>query len=466
MKILPLLLCIGTFFTLGLCKPQQLAMDFIEADILSEQFRETLGDLENIANKNGGDRAFGNPGYKASVDYILERLKKHGDKLQTHLQNFTHIYETTKNISLTGPNGKPVHVVTLQYNTPTPLPGGITAQLVSLPVDDTTGSGCYDAQWRGSDVKGKIVLVKRGVCTISEKVRLAKKNGAVAVLIIHDDKENDIGLASLSHQNLGTLIPTGIVRRKEGLHWKKLLDRGDKLNATFIVDTMSEQRESWNIISETTEGDPNHVVMLGAHLDSIQGSPGINDNGSGCAGILQIANFFAKSTNYTNKARFAWWGAQESGLAGSLHYAKGLSEQDADHIRFYLNMDMTGSRHANFYIHAGDEADLKGATIIKHYTWDNGNGGKYIPFKGSSDYVPFVNLGIPTSGIFTGNSRYEHWCYHKKCDNYKSLAWRAVTTSAKAVGTTATMFALSLEGVPPRKKIKIETLVARSKREY
>ena len=58
--------------------------------------------------------------------------------------------------------------------------------------------------------------------------------------------------------------------------------------------------------------------MVGAHLDSVPEGPGINDNASGSAGILAIAEVLA-GTETANALRFAWWGAEEFGLLGSGH---------------------------------------------------------------------------------------------------------------------------------------------------
>ena len=79
--------------------------------------------------------------------------------------------------------------------------------------------------------------------------------------------------------------------------------------------------------------------MAGAHLDSVQDGPGINDNGSGSAALLETAIQMAK-VKPANTVRFAWWGAEESGLLGSEHYVAGLTEDEADAIALYLNFDM------------------------------------------------------------------------------------------------------------------------------
>lgn len=70
------------------------------------------------------------------------------------------------------------------YNTGTPA-GGITAELQDTPVDDVRGSMCYEDQWEGIDLTGKIALIKRGVCAISIKLIFARQAGALAVILVN-----------------------------------------------------------------------------------------------------------------------------------------------------------------------------------------------------------------------------------------------------------------------------------------
>ena len=97
-----------------------------------------------------------------------------------------------------------------------------------------------------------------------------------------------------------------------------------------------------NVLAESRWGDPNNVVMAGAHLDSVIAGPGINDNGSGSAALLEVAEQMAK-VRPRNMVRFAWWGAEEAGLVGSTAYVASLSPAERDRITLYLNFDMVGS---------------------------------------------------------------------------------------------------------------------------
>jgi hypothetical protein len=144
------------------------------------RLQNVLWNLNKIARDNGGNRAFGEPGFKASSDFVLERARtRFHNEFDTFIQPFNHTYDKTLQINVTGPAGEDVFVISPQYNPPTSLPGGITAGLVDTPVDDERGSGCFADQWERVDATGKLALVKRGVCAVADKLRLAKERGAL-----------------------------------------------------------------------------------------------------------------------------------------------------------------------------------------------------------------------------------------------------------------------------------------------
>ena len=144
------------------------------------RLRRVLRALDKIGRDNGGTRAFGTPGYKASVDYVLERAQtRFGKEMDTYVQPFNFTYDETLEIYVHGPEGEDVFVISPQYNPPTPLPDGIEAPLINTPVNDETGSMCLPEQWEGIDATGKLALVKRGICDVSTKLKLAKAHGAL-----------------------------------------------------------------------------------------------------------------------------------------------------------------------------------------------------------------------------------------------------------------------------------------------
>jgi hypothetical protein len=349
-----------------------------KTNTLPHRLQRNLWNLNKIARDHGGNRAFGLPGFKASVDFVLERAQKRFAKeMDTWVQPFTHTFEQTRDIWVKGPAGEDVHVITLLYNHPTPLPGGITAELIDTPVDTgDRGSACFEDQWEGIDATGKIALVMRGVCPISDKLKLARAHGALAVILYNQTPGTAYGSATLSAENIGLLVPTGVIPLEVGTAWKARLAAGEKLTASLLVDSIFEERESWNVFSETKEGSPDSVIMLGAHLDSVQAGPGINDDGSGTTALLEIMGSFKKYKGFPNKVRFAWWGAEESGLIGSLYYTSKLTEAEADKIKYYFNYDMIGSPAPYYHVYQTDNSGV-GAEVLLDYVGSQGKPAEY-----------------------------------------------------------------------------------------
>ncbi|KAK4164688.1 putative aminopeptidase [Cladorrhinum sp. PSN259] len=430
-----------------------LTADKVEADIKTSELQNVLWNLNHIADTHGGNRAFGEPGYKASVDFIVERAKgRFHPEIDSYVQAFNHTYDKTNEIKVTGPDGENVFVISPQYNPATPLPGGITAQLINTPVNDETGSGCLAEQWDGIDATGKLALVKRGVCAVSEKLKFAKAKGALGVILYNQAPGTDYATPTLGAENLGQIIPVGIVPLEVGTAWIARLGAGETLTVNLLVDAIAEIRETWNVIAETKEGDPNNVIMLGAHLDSVQQGPGINDDGSGTAALLELMTSIKSYKGFPNKIRFAWWGAEESGLVGSLHYTSTLTEEEANKIKYYFNYDMIGSPFPIYEIETYENSGI-GAKLLEDYLVSKGKTVEHGNFDdGNSDYVGFVELGIPTTALFTGAGKPWDPCYHQACDTTDNIDYDALTVNTKAAGRALVTLAHSLEGVPPRAK--------------
>jgi aminopeptidase Y len=324
-----------------------------------------LSTLDQIGKDNNGTRAFGTPGYKASVDFVLSyAVERFSDVIDTQLWPFNMTVGKTRNFTLIGPGGEKVFGKAAENGPSTPLPGGLTAPLVETPVNEERGSMCAPEDWQGIDAKGKIALIARGVCYFSQKVMYAKAAGAIGVLVYNSAPGENFTAPQVQVANQTQIVPMALISQEVGLAWKERLAKKEELTVTLVIDTFLEDVESWNVIAETKEGDPDNVVMMGAHLDSVPEGPGINDDGSGSAGLLAIMASFQKYTGLKNKVRFAWWGAEEEGLVGSLKYTQSLTEQEADSIRYYFNYDMIGSIKPDYIVYDGEKT---GTGLLAEY---------------------------------------------------------------------------------------------------
>jgi Zn-dependent M28 family amino/carboxypeptidase len=311
-------------------------------------------------------------------------------------------------------------------------------------------------------------LVQRGTCTFAVKALNAQAAGAAAVIIFNQGNNStrmDLIIGTLAPSTaaipvVGASYNTGVVLSQPGTTVRVKVDAPQNIT-------------QYNVIAESKFGDPNNVVMAGAHLDSVQRGPGINDNGSGSAALLEVAEQMAK-VKPRNMIRFAWWGAEESGLVGSRAYVAGLSQAELDRITLYLNFDMIGSPNHVFFIYDGDDSDVVGAgpgpagSAEIEKTFEAFFTMRGIPFKGTdfsgrSDYGPFIASGIPSGGLFTGaegiktaaeaalwggtaGQQYDP-CYHLACDTYANNNDTALDVNSDAVAFAILQYAMNTSDI-------------------
>ena len=282
--------------------------------------------LQAFADASGGNRVFGGPGHNATVNFLYEVLESTG-YYDVSLQEFIAPY-SGGTASLTV-NGEEIPVDLLTYTGE----GSGTGPLVA--VDNL---GCEASDYP-PEVSGGVALISRGECTFATKATNAQAAGAIGAAIYN----NAPGSLAGTLGEPGDYPPTVGMTTEDGEALLALLDAGS-VEATIITDVVEENRTTYNVLAETKGGDHDNVVVLGGHTDSVEKGPGINDDGSGIIGILNVA---IALTNFsvTNAVRFGFWSAEEFGLLGSTAYVQQVNHSAADvaKIRLYLNFDMIAS---------------------------------------------------------------------------------------------------------------------------
>ncbi|MBP2365912.1 M28 family metallopeptidase [Pseudonocardia parietis] len=438
--------------------------DRLAAAVSGDAAYAHLQELERIADAHGGDRAVGTPGYDASVDYVSGKLREAGYEVRT--PSFD-VRSFTANAARLTVADAPVPTEVLSFSPATP-PGGLTAPLSvrpRTPQDPTPG--CEAADYAGIPA-GAIAVVERGVCPFGQKSQLAGAAGAAAMIVVNTE---DAALPATLGET-PDVVPTAAVQKTAGAALR------DGQQATLVLDTTIQQQTSRNVIAETTTGDPNRVVMAGAHLDSVPEGAGINDNGSGSAALLEVAQKLGAAPPAGQKVRFAWWGAEEIGLVGATRYVESLSEQDRAALALYLNFDMVGSPNAGYLVYDGDNSDGLGGqagppgsetaerVLTEALAAAGVPGPETTAFDGRSDYGPFIEAGIPAGGLFTGAEELktpeqaQKWggtagqsydsCYHTPCDRLTNIDRTALDRNLTAMGSAVGRFAVDLTGVPAR----------------
>lgn len=362
--------------------------------------------LQGIADAHDGNRAAGTSGYEASAAYVEQQLRAAGYTPQR--QYFDFFYEEVHTTSLTDEDGTPLENVPMSYSQPTPA-GGVTGTL-AVPAGDILG--CDAQAYGGADLSGQIALVSRGQCAFAAKAAAAYEVGAEAV-IVYNNGDGPLN-GTLGEVNEKSAPATGITKDLGTSLLEKMAN--GPVTLTFILEKSMEIRQTFNVLTQTTTGDANNVVLLGAHLDGAPEGPGINDNGSGSAAILETAVQLGKANKVNNTVRFAWWGAEELGLIGSTHYVEDLAADNPDEltrIATYLNFDMVASPNHIIGVYDADEStheapvDVPAGSIEteKIFTdWFDATGQAWVDteFSGRSDYAAFIEAGIASSGLFTG----------------------------------------------------------------
>ncbi|WP_409465022.1 M28 family metallopeptidase [Amycolatopsis sp. GA6-003] len=206
---------------------------------------------------------------------------------------------------------------------------------------------------------------------------------------------------------------------------------------------------SQNLIAEWPQGDANQVLMLGAHLDSVSAGPGINDNGSGSASILEVALTLARTNPaMAKRVRFAWWADEESGMVGSRYYVSTLSSTERAKIKTYLNFDMIGSKNWGYFVY-DDVASVK-AVFDEYFASIGIETEGDTEGDGRSDHASFKRAGIPVGGLATGAGdiksyeQAEKWggtagaafdnCYHRACDTTSNIPDTPLEKNSDAIG--------------------------------
>jgi len=371
-----------------------------------EAVHDHLEAFQAIADEHG-DRGAGTPGYEASGAYVESQLQAAG--YETERQYFTFTYEEVlaESLSEISPTARDIDHHIMTYSADTPV-GGETAELIA----PATATGCDSSEWGGIDATGKIALISRGVCSFAAKSLAAAGAGAVGA-IVYNNTTGDLN-GTLGGPN-EEFAPTTGITQADGQALLAEMGEGPVV-VNLELRTFSEERETFNVLAETATGRDDNVVMMGAHLDSVHGGAGINDNGSGSAAILETAIQLADVNKLNNKVRFAWWGAEELGLLGSEHYVYDLVDNNPDEldkIATYLNFDMVGSPNYIIGVYDANESTYEAPVTVPAGSaeteavltgWFDSIGQPWVDteFSGRSDYQAFIENGVPASGLFTG----------------------------------------------------------------
>jgi len=427
--------------------------------------REHQEAFQAIADANGGTRASGTAGYDASVDYVVEKMTAAGYDVTVDPFEFDFFQITEDPVFERISPAPTVYVDQEDYDVMTYSGSGdVTASLqaVDLSIGDpaASSSGCEAGDFAGFTV-GNIALMQRGACSFAIKAQNAEAAGASGAVIFNLGAADSLGLL------FGTLGAPGSTIPVIGISFELGVELS--LDPTVVhldVQTISETRQTANVLAETPGGQADNIVMAGAHLDSVPEGPGINDNGSGSGALIEIAEQMHK-VNPKNKLRFAWWGAEEAGLLGSIDWVVRQADSgELNNVALYLNFDMIGSPNFVRFVYDGSTQPA-GSDVIEDLFgvfWDSED----LPYElvevgGRSDHFAFAAFGVPIGGLFTGaeviktpeqaatyggvaGEQFDP-CYHLACDTFDNVSLDALDQMTDATAFAILTYSMNTESV-------------------
>ncbi|WAS90199.1 M28 family metallopeptidase [Nannocystis punicea] len=442
---------------------ESLDLDAIEQHLLA---------LADLGQAHANTRAAGTPGFSASADYVAEQLAAAG--LSVRREPFTYddfaLLAPPRLLRPAAPG--PEYIADVDFRVATFSASGDVAGPV-IPVDLSLGagkestSGCQIEDFAGF-FPNSIALLQRGGCVHQQKVDNAIRAGAAAVVYFNQGDVPERLPLFTPRLDRGTTLPVVAVPYALG----EALAQESDLRLHLVVSAAAVVRDTVNVIADSAPTASGRVVMLGAHLDSVPAGPGVNDNGSGVAALLGIAGALPRC-DLRHQVRFAFWGAEELGLLGSIHHVESLSASERSAIALYLNLDMVASPNPVRFVYDGDgsawqKAGPPGSAAIEAAFTDY-FAALAVPtretaFDGRSDYWAFIRHDIAAGGLFTGaearKSAHEAQlfggeaevaydpCYHALCDDRDNYSRDALLENTRATAHVLESFAMSDPPLP------------------
>ncbi|MBB5953989.1 N-acetylated-alpha-linked acidic dipeptidase [Saccharothrix tamanrassetensis] len=419
----------------------------LSAAVSTRDAMDSVRAFDAIAKANGGNREAGRPGYERSREYVERVLTRAGYRVYAQPVPFLAFRVDTEKLAAPGE----VKVLMAQF-----VPSGkVTGQLARA-----AQAGCQVADYRPGTA---IAVVPSGVCPIGDKAVAARDAGVRAVLVYDVSPVPD---TIIRRRAVGTPLPVGFISQRSA----ESLPAGI---ATLELSGRAVESTTVNLFAETSGGREDSIVMAGAHLDGGADGPGINDNATSVAAVLETAVRLAPyQRKAPNKVRFAFWGAEELVNVGSTHYVDTRTPEQLAAISLYLNWELIASPNFVRFVVDGDDSDHPdtgapagppGSGEIEAVL-SEGYRVQRLPFRTAdlndirSDQEPFARAGIPIGGAFggvrgvktaeeaavfggTAGQPYDP-CYHQPCDDVSNVHVGALGEAMRGMAWAVGRFAV------------------------
>ena len=395
--------------------------------------------LQSIADANDGTRVAGSSGFDASTRSVADVLRTTGYEVtfpstdvpffdQHGPSSFEQIEPERRWV-----DGRDFRAALFSAS------GDVRAAI------DRVQGGCRGGDFADFRVGAVAVIEPSHACFRRMQVVNAERAGAIAVIAV-STAERGSPLRPTLVSPEGIDVPVLSVTAETG---EQLVERSI---VRIRTDVSTSFRSVRSVVAELPGSADRNVVMLGGHLDSVMDGPGMNDDGSGVALLLETARW-AAGLHPAPSVRFAFWAGEEEGLYGSWAYAHELRPDELERIAVYLNLDMVGSSNFITFVYEpsppNSEISQRVADLFARALQDLGAESQPLDLQGASDHAAFEDVGVPTGGLYSGSQEVkepaqaeEIWetaggkldpCYHQPCDTIDNVSDRALQLHSLAL---------------------------------
>ena len=427
--------------------------------------------LQRIADMNGDTRHTKTPGYTASVAYVAERMRRAGLDVQVTEFDMPDWHETAPPVfqqlsptartytpgTATDDNQPTVDYIAFEHSPTEAVASApvVPTNDIKIPPAEANTSGCERGDFPAA-TSGAISLVQRGTCGIANKLANAEAAGAVGVIMFNEavpGRLNAVFRAAPPNFEIPAVTSSYAV----GKELYDAYQAGDAPTVRLETNGVDVEHLYPQVVAETRKGNPRHVVLAGAHLDSVTAGPGINDDGSGSAWQLELAEQISKlRAKPKHKIRFLWFGGEEDGLIGSQYYAAHLTEREVANIDVMIDTDMIASANYVRYVYDGNSD--RGRAAARAGGLGSGRGGlqALLPPSRHGHGADGLRRSVglrrvhqprdPGGGIFAGaeapkmaagrlfggvEGEQLDPCYHEDCDTLATVTGQPPATTMK-----------------------------------
>ena len=392
-----------------------------------------------------GARLTGSANYVKATDWAVAEFTRLGLK-NVHKESWvipaTWEPETVGTGRIVEPREQRLHLESEGWSPSTPE-GGVRGPVFHLPNENSAEA----IQDNAAKIKGSIVLidadsrhagseVPEGVVTDNDK--LLAKLGALAVITASSAAQDAVSVGGSVWDGSLLPLPTANLGQEDVLLLRRMLDKGPVTVEFSFRNRIREHVKVDNVVAEIPGREkPEDWVLVGAHLDSWHPGTGAQDNGTGAATVVAVAQaVMALGRAPRQTIRFALFGGEEEGLLGSHAYAK-AHEAELSHCAAVLVSDSGGEPPKGWMTLGRVDVNQALAPLQPLLSGMGAEGTTdYGRLAFGTDQADFMARGVPALVLWTGAEKYRT-LHHKPSDTFDKVVERDLALGAAVVGVTA-----------------------------